>query len=131
MNQEVRHGEPDLAAHPSRRARDLVGGAPEREMSKTDKTKPWRVRINEHNPRPDHDHRDGVCNLPVSPLVDHAWSAGNCTWQDFRLIYDGGCCHGCGCHICTAYWWRRQERRRSRHQAQRFTQALRTGSVEW
>jgi hypothetical protein len=89
-------------------------------VSRTDKTKPWRVRVAEHHPIAIHNHEHGTCDLPPSPLTGHlgVYTRGRCTWSDWYLSYDG-CCHGCGCRLCTSYYWRREERRSSRHEARR------------
>jgi hypothetical protein len=87
-------------------------------VSRTDKTKPWRVRVAEHGARENHNHENGVCDLPASPLEGRlgVWTGQHCSWSDWNLAYDG-CCHGCGCRLCTGYYWRRADRRRSRHRA--------------
>ncbi len=98
-------------------------------MSKTDKTKPWRVRVAEHNPWAWHYHEQGFCDLPPSPTSDGGtWhnrpdgSAG-CHWSDWNIVYKDNCCYGCGCRLCTGYWERREERRRDRHRAKMQTRA--------
>jgi len=99
-------------------------------MSKTDKTKPWRVRVAEHHPWAWHNHESGYCDLPPSPLSDGGTfqrrpdgSAG-CYWSDWNLCYKGVCCYGCGCRLCTGYYERRWERRRDRHQARQRTREI-------
>jgi hypothetical protein len=97
-------------------------------MSKTDKTKPWDLRILEHAPRQQHDHRDGVCDLPdLRSRADVGWRGnGHCYWSEGSILYSDQCCYGCGCRICTGYYTRRQERRRERHEAQRLTRSMLT-----
>ncbi|MEE2039067.1 hypothetical protein Q8791_17785 [Nocardiopsis sp. CT-R113] len=48
-------------------------------MSRTDKTKPIWVRCAEHNPRPVHDHRHGVCDLPPGPAREDTGT--RCRWE--------------------------------------------------
>jgi hypothetical protein len=94
-------------------------------MSRTDKTKPWRVRVAEHHPIEIHNHERGYCDLPPSPLHGAlgVWTAGRCSWSDWYLNYDG-CCHGCGCRMCTNYNGRRAARRRSRHESRRWARTV-------
>lgn len=101
-------------------------------MSNTDKTKPWRIRVAEHHPWAEHDHRNGVCDLPDDPRDTRNWLSGvACYWSDANLVYGGGsCCSGCGCRMCSAYFERRAARRKSRHLAQRATRGYVTGG-EW
>ena len=82
-------------------------------MSRTDKTKPWRVRRAEHDPVAEHDHSDGICDMPESRL-DNKWRG--CHWSDFNLIH-GGCCWGCGCPRCNDTVGRRAKRKRERLKA--------------
>ena len=60
-------------------------------MSKTDKTRPWWVRVEDHGFRGEFE----------------------------SIVYKGTCCYGCGCRSCTGYYFRRAERRRSRHNSRR------------
>lgn len=80
-------------------------------MSKTDKTRPWWVRVAEA-PVPVHDHRFGECTLPeeIGP------SSGGCHWRSA-----GYHATGCPSASCGREWSRirREERRRDRHQARR------------
>lgn len=103
-------------------------------MSKTDKTKPWRVRVAEHNPRPEHDHTDGVCDLPDDRRVWVAWDGSpRCRWSDDGLARRASCCGGCGCqkaYCGSAYWKveaRRSERRAGRRESRRELQAFISG----
>lgn len=84
-------------------------------MSRTDKTKPWAVRVMEHRPWADHDHRYGVCDLPehYRDNLDY----GHCRWSDWNICRKGTCCYGCGCRMCTDQLGRKAKRRRERHQA--------------
>lgn len=105
-------------------------------MSRTDKTKPWRVRVAEHHPRAVHNHENGTCDLTSSPLEGRlgVYTRQYCTWSDWYLSYDG-CCHGCGCRVCTNYYGRRADRRGDRHEARRATrQALKesaAATLDW
>ena len=65
-----------------------------------------------------HDHRHGPCDLV--PLHDWAKLArdGQFLWRARRCIWDlRPGVMACGCPMCTQSAWRREERRRSRHQA--------------
>ena len=93
-------------------------------MSRTDKTRPWWVKLAERpmvTCRPQHDHRFGPCTLPER--VDaHTASAGTdptirgCYWTVTDLVHNG-------CRSCTGYYFRREDRRRSRHQSRRELRA--------
>lgn len=96
-------------------------------VSRTDKTKPWRVRVVEHRPVAEHHHPEGICDLPGSPLDETGlWSEHYCHWQNNIMWgpWRGSCCGGCGCRMCSGYWTRRWARRADRHQAQRDARAL-------
>lgn len=91
-------------------------------MSRTDKTRPWDVKCLD-DPSwlvEDHDHRNGVCDLPdrprgmASPLG--GTERGACTWIATREFWAHRA-NGCGCTWCTDQEGRRAERRRSRHSA--------------
>ncbi|ROP42663.1 hypothetical protein [Saccharothrix texasensis] len=99
-------------------------------MSRTDKTRPWWVRLAEApmvTCVPVHDHRSGVCTLPEAVTADNAaptrraagchWggTARHPIWRDTK-----------GSH---REWrrMRREDRRRDRHRARR---ELRTGHGE-
>jgi hypothetical protein len=97
-------------------------------MSRTDKTKPWWVRVNEHNPRADHDHRNGICDLPESALSQHnnfQWNRSQCHWSDHEIIY-GNCCAGCGCVHCRDAYSHRRSVRTERHSTKQALRAMRT-----
>jgi hypothetical protein len=90
-------------------------------VSRTDKTKPWRIRVMEHRPWANHDHTNGVCDLP-DRFEDNAYGgrgpeAAHCRWSDWNICYKGTCCYGCGCPMCTDQAGRKAKRRRERHQA--------------
>jgi hypothetical protein len=85
-------------------------------MSRTDKTKPWWVRVAEHKLIEVHNHIGGVCTLPESPYQRLSRHEG-CHYRDWNLCYKGNCCYGCGCRMCTGYYERKADRRKSRHQA--------------
>lgn len=68
-------------------------------MSRTDKTKPFWVKLRHRDlwVVDEHDHRDGVCNLPAAPEVA-SYGPGHrfdCRWE-FR--YSGT--HVCCCRLC-------------------------------
>ncbi|MEO3788611.1 hypothetical protein ABGB14_00260 [Nonomuraea sp. B10E15] len=100
-------------------------------MSKTDKTRPWWVRMADAPPMtgvPVHDHRFGPCTLPDEITADSAnWRRGGCYWG------------APGYHVLVRetkggnrewYYFRREERRRSRHQARRELRDYRAFSDE-
>ncbi len=96
-------------------------------MSKTDKTKPWRVRMAEHRPLFEvHNHVSGECTLPSSPL-DPVPIKNGCHYAARVLCYPGSCCWGCGCRMCTDYYARKMKRRRERREAKG---ELRNGDYE-
>lgn len=97
-------------------------------MSKTDKTRPWWVRMADApmvTCVPVHDHRFGPCTLPDEITADSAslnrrMTADRCYWgaTDHYLFDRGGVSGG-------REWqdFRREERRRSRRQARRELRA--------
>lgn len=92
-------------------------------MSRTDKTRPLWVRLNDAltvNAAPAHDHRYGPCTLPDRLTRD--WDIADCTWEltAYFAMEHGG--HN-GCRACTDYYDRRERRRRSRRQARRELRA--------
>ncbi|SEG82631.1 hypothetical protein SAMN04489712_11553 [Thermomonospora echinospora] len=91
-------------------------------MSKTDKTRPWWVGMADApmvTCVPVHDHRFGPCTLPDEITADSASlnrRTSGCHWHATTyFLFD---CGGVG---GGREWYhiRRQERRRSRHQARR------------
>jgi len=91
-------------------------------MSRTDKTRPWWVKLAERpmvTCRPQHDHRFGACTLPdridatAAPVIR---PARGCYWVVTARYADT--MHN-GCRECTGYYFRRDERRRSRHETRR------------
>ncbi len=92
-------------------------------MSRTDKTRPWWVKLADWpmvTARPKHDHRFGPCTLPdrinaetVGPVYP---PTGRCHWVVAERF--GDMVHN-GCRSCTGYYFRREERRRSRHESRR------------
>lgn len=93
-------------------------------MSKTYKTRPLSVRVadatdNGVGCKEFHDHRDGICDLPPSPVEQVKMrEQTKCHWSYY---YNG---HGlCGCGMCTERDERRSERRKNRHESK---QSLRT-----
>jgi hypothetical protein len=95
-------------------------------MSKTDKTLPWWVRLADAPMvacLPVHDHRFGPCTLPDEITADSAslcHRTSGCYWRatDYYLFDCGGVGGG-----REWYCFRREERRRSRHQARRELRA--------
>lgn len=69
-------------------------------MSKTDKTRPWRVKMMEH-PREIHDHRNGKCEIADGTSTGGWTPEGQCHfdadwWRpEFR----------CGCKLCKAGYY--------------------------
>lgn len=92
-------------------------------MSKTDKTRPWWVRVSEQplvTCVPVHQHHLGECTLPADPLVcardrsGFGWNADRCYWAESVTFFHARG-FGCGCAMCTAKDARRVERRAVRH----------------
>jgi hypothetical protein len=84
-----------------------------RSMSKTDKTKPYWVKVAEHDPVARHNHAGRACDLPPSPYDEprHKWTG--CYWDDVYLMHASCCRPGCSCRDCnghTALEKRRRER---------------------
>jgi hypothetical protein len=94
-------------------------------LSKTDKTRPWRVRAQEAGLKEQHNHRNGVCDLPADPSKGWGRFSG-CHYTESHAFYygPGG---GCGCPMCSGQYENRQERRRDRHRA---AQAIRRGVAD-
>jgi hypothetical protein len=97
-------------------------------MSRTDKTRPWWVRMADAPMAscvPSHDHRFGPCTLPNEITADSAslsHRTGGCYWEaPAHYVF------GCGTRGGGREWYyfRRGERRRSRHQARRELRAYR------
>ncbi len=103
-------------------------------MSRTDKTKPMWVRIAEHHPVEDHDHRAGICDLPSTPYeeADLPWSAHHCRWT-YSTTDLNGCCFGCNCSTCNPD--KSARRRRERYDAKRQIaaelQGMATNKERW
>jgi hypothetical protein len=95
-------------------------------MSKTDKTRPWWVRMADApmvTCVPVHDHRFGPCTLPdeiTAGTASLSFRRGRCYWGG-NAYYLFNCTDGC--RECTGYYFRREDRRRSRHQARRELRA--------
>jgi hypothetical protein len=101
-------------------------------LSKTDKTRPYWVKVRDKHSYliENHDHRDGVCNLPERPAphndVDYQWGAhwlsGDCVWiTSYEWTYSGDA--RCPCYMCgyDAYWSVPQ-RKRQRIEGKRYCQ---------
>ena len=93
-------------------------------MSRTDKTRPWWVRMAEAPMvmcEPLHDHRFGPCTLPAEITADTASpgrAGGRCRWVGTPVFF----VH----HSPRTREWtfmRRDDRRRSRHEARRDLRA--------
>lgn len=94
-------------------------------MSRTHKTKPWRVRV---MGKPTwlveyHDHNNGVCDLPPRPTGQaEVWGSrqrGSCSWVGSRSFW--ACpANNCGCPSCNDQIGRKQQARRERHLGQRL-----------
>ena len=97
-------------------------------MSRTDKTRPWWVKLAERpmvTARPRHDHRFGPCTLP--DRIDASTAqlprpTAGCCWIVTAAYADT--IHN-GCRECTGYWFRRADRRKSRHDIRRELRAYR------
>ena len=64
------------------------------------------------------------CDLPPRPKkydTNHR-SKTNCTWTAWGVAPNGRYIQVCGCSLCTEKFYRREDRRRSRHQAKRAIQ---------
>ncbi|MFC4854265.1 hypothetical protein [Actinophytocola glycyrrhizae] len=97
-------------------------------MSKTDKTRPRWVRIADTPGVTGvavHDHRFGDCTLPDEITADSTSAShrtSGCHWHGAGYHQTG-----CGSAGCGREWsrFRREERRRDRHQAHRELRAYR------
>lgn len=96
-------------------------------MSKTDKTRPWWVRIADApmvTCVPAHDHRFAPCTLPDEITADSASlnpRPSGCHWRaTASYLCDGGLSGGREWYLI-----RREERRRDRHRARRELRAYR------
>lgn len=92
-------------------------------MSRTRKTRPpflraldvrdTRVTFSES-----HDHRNGECDLPSLEDARKMHLNDNRAYHRLNCTYDWySHASACGCGMCTMRFERRQERRRSRHEA--------------
>ncbi|MET1071220.1 MAG: hypothetical protein ABWY11_01100 [Umezawaea sp.] len=91
-------------------------------MSRTDKTRPLWVQVADRRMVtcvPVHDHRFGPCTLPAETTVDTTVPGARvsgCHWGgNFHHLWN----LSNGCRECTGYYDRRDDRRRSRHEARR------------
>jgi hypothetical protein len=95
-------------------------------MSKTDKTRPGWVRMADApmvTCLPVHDHRFGPCTLPHEITADSAslsHRTSGCYWSATAYAYH---LFGYGDGGREWYYFRREDRRRSRHQARRELRA--------
>lgn len=100
-------------------------------MSRTDKTKPLRVRYAEHNPLPVHDHRFGPCDLPPTPSWDD--DDTRCRWRyPYSMLFGGTCCSGCYKPACVKerQQWDKEANRRERYAARREARRYVTGEID-
>ena len=95
-------------------------------MSKTDKTRPWwvqRVDAPGSTCKPVHDHRFGACTLPDQPTAIRICSDDHrhgCYWGGTSTF----ACRRCESHGYREWsYFRREQRRRSRHQARQGLRA--------
>ncbi|WP_128375918.1 hypothetical protein [Streptomyces cavernae] len=98
-------------------------------MSKTDKTRPWWVRMADAPTVTRvamHDHRFGPCTLPDDITPDSASlshrTSGGCYWSATAYAYH---LFGYGEGGREWYLFRRETRRRSRHRTRRELRAQR------
>ena len=97
-------------------------------MSRTDKTRPLWVQVADERMVtcvPVHDHRFGPCTLPNEITVDSTSvnrRSSGCHWTgNYHYLFN----LSNGCRSCTDYYFRREDRRRSRHEARRELRAYR------
>lgn len=112
-------------------------------MSKTDKTRPWRVQAVEgdRTAQPVHSREcladPKNCNLPpltghhptsIPPTMFRIWQSKwngmfhlnrvQCYWSpDPYIGLHGRIKSDCGCQLCTSQYYRRRQNRRARHKA--------------
>lgn len=89
-------------------------------MSKTDKTRPWHVRALDDPTylAPEHDHRDGTCDLPEQPVW--GWGTGTrCRWEPTAAFWADPA-NRCGCRLCSDQAGRRARARRDRRDARSY-----------
>lgn len=93
-------------------------------MSKTDKTRPYWVKVRDKSSYlvENHDHSNGVCDLPERPsrdnYVDYAWGlswqSGSCCWITSREFLDSPdskcCCYMCGYDAYESITLRKRQR---------------------
>lgn len=67
-------------------------------MSKTDKTKPFYLKLAHGDLawKESHDHTDGLCDLPPVENTDSYWKHDTSCYRTF--VYTG--IHACCCHRC-------------------------------
>ncbi|MFD8921339.1 hypothetical protein ACFV0Y_26505 [Streptomyces sp. NPDC059569] len=94
-------------------------------MSRTDRTKPLRVRFTEHTPRPVHDHRYGPCDLPAGPMWEDTDSRCRWGYSDFGRT----CCSGPNGRAAKKEWgeMNRARNRKDRYAARREARRFATG----
>jgi hypothetical protein len=88
-------------------------------MSKTDKTKPYWVKVAEHHPVARHNHHGRECDLPATPYDEPRRKWTGCHWDDVNLTHASCCRPGCSCRDCngfTSLERRRRERQEGKSQ---------------
>ena len=78
-------------------------------MSRTDKTRPYWVKVRDKSSYliENHDHRDGVCNLPERPAPHNnspymwsaSWQSTDCVWITSPEFWSSGDAR-CSCYMC-------------------------------
>ena len=98
-------------------------------LSKTDKTRPYWVKVRDKHSYlvENHDHRDGVCNLPERPTTtnraDYMWSApwqsGDCVWITSSEWWKSSDAR-CPCYMCGYDAYDTPRRLRERREGKRY-----------
>lgn len=93
-------------------------------VSRTDKTRPWRVKVHEQPAVSSvevHDHREGACTLPpADPGAEVQWTG--CHWAPSTALTCSG--EGrCGCELCQGSFGKRLDRRVERQAMRRRLRA--------
>ena len=100
-------------------------------MSKTFKTTPWWVRM-AASPSvfasQEHDHVDGVRDLPPRPTVDWWRTPTRCQWEPSHRLWSEGT--GCSCFCCGDTSGRRHRARRRRRLTRQIGRRLRRAGVD-
>lgn len=96
-------------------------------MSKTDATRPTRVRLLDRNEwfEAAHDHSQGPCDLPANPAdaLGRPWPRSTrCTWSSTLTAVHTPAATGTGCHcsVCRDRVGRKREARAARRTGSRY-----------